>query len=190
MTTCSKLSSVVLFALLVAIGAACASNGGYDPDNESESTQRAALVRESRTAATAFKTADPSLQRFFDAAAGYVVFPSVGKGGLIVGGAHGNGALFVDGVNDGFATLSQVTVGAQIGGQEFREIIFFKDEAAVSNFKRGDFELSAQASAVIAESGAGTKADYSNGIAVFVLPTGGAMLEASVGGQQIDYRNK
>ena len=84
---------------------------------------------------------------------------------------------------------SHATVNSSLD-EEFSEIIFFKDEAAVANFKRDEFELSAQASAVIAESGGGTKADYSNGIAVFVLPKSGAMLEASVGGQKIEYRSR
>jgi lipid-binding SYLF domain-containing protein len=184
----NSLRPTVLLLALVAL-AACASDG-YDPDNESEATERAAIERDSRNAVAAFKAKDPSIDRFFNDCAGYVVFPNVGKGGFIVGGAHGNGTVFVNNAVDGYAVLSQVTVGLQAGGQEFSEIIFFKDAAAVSNFKRDEFELSAQASAVIAESGAGTKADYSNGIAVFVLPKGGAMLEASVGGQKLEYRNR
>ena len=87
----------------------------------------------------------------------------------------------------GYSTLTQGTVGAQLGGQAYREVIFFVDEAAMSHFKQGNLEFSAQASAVAARAGASADADYTGGIAVFTIAKGGLMFEASIGGQKLSY---
>ena len=134
-----------------------------------------------------FRQADSSMKVFFDEAYGYVVFPGIGKGGFIIGGGHGTGWVYEQGTHIGRATVTQVTVGAQIGGQTYREIIFFKDKQTLDTFKKGNLELSAQASAIIVKQGASKDASYSNGVAVFTMPTKGAMVEASVGGQKFQY---
>lgn len=136
------------------------------------------------------KARDPSISRFFDQSAGYAVFPTVGKGGLIVGGAHGQGELFENGVMTGYCTITQATVGAQAGGQAFSEFIFFQDKEALNRFKYGNFALAAQASAVVLASGASANARYDNGVAVFTMAEQGLMLEASVGGQRFGYQAK
>jgi lipid-binding SYLF domain-containing protein len=142
-------------------------------------------ITDARNTLAVFLKTDPSLKRFVDSAAGYVVFPRIGKGGLGVGGAHGNGVVFQRGnVAVARASMTQVTVGAQIGGQEFSEIIFFETPKAMSDFMRGDFTLAAQVSAVALSAGAAKSANYKNGVAVFTATTGGLMLEASVGGQK------
>jgi lipid-binding SYLF domain-containing protein len=137
-----------------------------------------------------FKKADPGLQKFFDEAYGYAVFPSVSKGGLIVGGARGDGVVYEKGKVVGYSTLTQGTIGAQIGGQVFSEIIFFQDRAALLHFQRGSAELSAQATAVAAKAGVSAKADYADGVAVFITGEKGLMAEASVGGQGFSYDPK
>lgn len=134
-----------------------------------------------------FLSRDPSMSKFFDGAHGYALFPSVGKGGIGIGGAHGEGQVFEQRKLTGVATLSQVTVGLQLGGQEYSEVIFFKDKEAYDNFVGGNFELSAQASAVAAKAGAATTADYENGVAIFTMTTAGLMFEATVGGQKFEY---
>ncbi|WP_026753759.1 YSC84-related protein [Sediminibacter sp. Hel_I_10] len=130
---------------------------------------------------------DASLQTFFDNSAGYVIFPNVGKGGLIVGASAGNGVLYENGTAQGMAKLKELSVGLQAGGQAIIEIIFFKDEAALNSFKDGDFEFSAGVSAVVLKSGKAKAAKYKDGVAVFALPKAGLMAEASVGGQKFDY---
>jgi lipid-binding SYLF domain-containing protein len=139
---------------------------------------------------TRFRQADSSMKVFFDKAYGYVVFPGIGKGGFIIGGGHGTGWVYEQGTHVGRATLTQVTVGAQIGGQSYREIIFFKDKKTLDDFKKGNLEFSAQASAIIVKQGASKDASYDHGVAVFTMPTKGAMAEASVGGQRFKYTPK
>jgi lipid-binding SYLF domain-containing protein len=135
-----------------------------------------------------FKTEDPSMKKFWDSAYGYAVFPQVTKGGLVVGGAHGEGELFEKGNMVGIVELSQGTVGAQIGGQGYSEIIFLKDKLSFEEFKGSEYALSAQASAVAAKKGASTDADFEHGVAVFTLAKTGLMAEASVGGQKFKFK--
>jgi lipid-binding SYLF domain-containing protein len=147
---------------------------------------------------------------FFGNAYGYAVFPGIGKGGFVVGGAHGNGRVYRKGVHVGDASMTQVSIGFQIGGEAFREIIFFQDERAFSEFTNGSFEFGADATAVAitagAQAGAGTtgasanasggqkdattKGQYYRGMATFVILKGGAMAGVSVGGQKFNYKPK
>jgi lipid-binding SYLF domain-containing protein len=147
-----------------------------------------ATVKEAKSAVTTMKKADPSLKKFFDNSAGYAVFPSVGKGGLVVGGAGGSGIVFEHGKAVGTTTLSQVTIGAQVGGQAYYEIIFFETAETLAAFKKGEWSMAAQVSAVMLKSGASADAAYKDGVAVFTLSKGGVMAEASVGGQKFSYK--
>jgi len=144
-------------------------------------------LKDAKHAVEAIKKADPGQEKFIDHAAGYAVFPSVAKGGLVVGGAGGAGFLFVNGKAVGKTTLSQVTVGAQVGGQAYYEIIYFETAEAVAAFKKGQWTMAAQVSAVALSSGASANAKYKEGVAVFTLTKGGAMAEASIGGQKFSY---
>ncbi|MFK8041123.1 YSC84-related protein [Congregibacter sp.] len=127
---------------------------------------------------------DPSMQAFFDTAAAYVVIPTVGKAGFGIGGARGKGLLYEGGATTGIVTLTQLTIGFQWGGQAYSEFLFFEDAGALEDFKRGNYELGAQASAVAVTVGASADANYSNGVAIFTRAKGGLMYEASVGGQK------
>ena len=133
---------------------------------------------------------DPDLVSWFDSAAGYAVFPSVKKGGIGWGGARGKGLLIQGDNTLGEVTLSQVTVGLQLGGQVYAEYIFFKDQTALDEFTRGNFEMGAQVSAVALSAGASRDANYSGGVAVFTIAGGGLMYEATVGGQKFEYEAK
>ena len=126
----------------------------------------------------------PDMQRFFDAAAGYVIIPTVGKGGIGIGGARGKGLLYVGDEVVADVTLTQLTVGFQWGGQAYSEFLFFEDDAAVENFQRGNYELGAQASAVAVTAGASVDTNFDNGVAIFTYAKGGLMYEATVGGQK------
>lgn len=148
----------------------------------------AGQVKAAQEAAEAFRRSEPGLARFFDGAVGYAVFPAVGKGAAVVGGAHGSGVLFEHGEPTGLATLTQVTVGAQLGGQSYSEIVFFETPDALARFKESQLAMAAQVSAVVARSGASADARYSRGVAVFTLPKAGLMAEASVGGQRFAFR--
>ena len=127
---------------------------------------------------------DPDMQRFFDSAVAWVIIPTVGKGGLGIGGARGKGLLYEKDDITAEVTMTQLTVGFQAGGQAYSEFIFFKDDVALADFKRGNYELGAQASAVAVTAGASADANYSGGVAIFTQAKGGLMYEASVGGQK------
>ena len=128
-----------------------------------------------------------SLKPYFKKARGYAVFPNVGKGGIGIGGARGKGEVFEKGNVIGSTTLTQVSIGLQLGGQAFSQIIFFKDKKSLERFTQGNFEFGASASAALISEGANASADYSDGVAVLTFSKGGLMYEASIGGQKFSY---
>jgi lipid-binding SYLF domain-containing protein len=134
-----------------------------------------------------FKKTDPDLARFFKSSVGYAVFPSIGKGAFIIGGAYGSGVLYEGGESVGKASLTQATIGLQAGGQAYAEIIFFESEQVLSDFKAGDLAFSGQVSGVALAAGASANANYRWGVAVFTATRGGLMVEASLGGQKFNY---
>ena len=156
-----------------------------------------------------FKHAGESAS-FFTTSYGYAVFPTIGKGGLGIGGAHGSGRVYEHGKYVGDTSMTQLSVGFQAGGQAFSQIIFFEDKRAFDEFTKGNFEFSAGVSAVAitaaasgtagttgvtggASSGkkdAATTGDYYKGVAVFTIVKGGAMYEAAVAGQKFSYKAK
>ena len=144
-------------------------------------------VADAKKTIAIYKKADPGLAAFFEHSAGYAVFPGVGKGGIGIGGAHGSGVLFENRKPIGKITLNQVTVGAQVGGEAYSEVIFFETPHALADFKQGKSEFSAQVSAVALKSGASANAKYKEGVAVFTATKGGLMAEASVGGQKFSF---
>jgi lipid-binding SYLF domain-containing protein len=147
------------------------------------------IINDSRLAKNEFIKADKLMSSLFNNAYAYVIFPNVGKGGLGVGGAFGNGAVFQRGKVIGTAKLSQVTVGIQAGGQAYREVIFFESAKDLNRFKENKIEFSAQASAVAATEGASGNAKYIDGVMIFSQTKGGLMYEASLGGQTFKFRN-
>lgn len=137
-----------------------------------------------------FKIGNPGITRMLESAYGYVIFPSIGKGGMGVGAAGGRGIIYEQGDIFGGSKMSQVTIGFQAGGQEYRQLMFFEDVSAFNRFVSGRFELGAQASAVAITVGVSANAKYTNGIAIFTKSVGGLMYEASVGGQKFKYIEK
>jgi lipid-binding SYLF domain-containing protein len=135
-----------------------------------------------------FKQKDPGLTKVFNESAGYVVFPTVAKGGFGIGGARGKGYVYQHDHLTGRSTLTQVTIGLQAGGQAYSEVIFFKDDAALENFKRGHLKLDAQASAVALTERVSADLAYRNGVAIVTMAEGGLMYEASVGGQKLSFQ--
>jgi lipid-binding SYLF domain-containing protein len=145
------------------------------------------LISEAQKTLALYQKMDPGLAMFVSRSAGYVVFPTVTKGAVGIGGAHGTGVVFEKGRPIGKASLSQVSVGAQIGGQEYSEVIFFETPQALGEFEQGHAAFSAAVSAVALKSGASAAAKYKEGVAVFTATKGGLMAEASVGGQKFSF---
>jgi lipid-binding SYLF domain-containing protein len=136
-----------------------------------------------------FKKRDPGMAKVFAQAYGYVVFPTVGKAGIGVGGARGKGYVYERGHLIGRSTLTQVTIGLQLGGQAYSEVVFFRDAAALANFKQGHLKLDAQASAIALTARASADLAYRKEVAIVTMAKGGLMYEASVGGQKFSYHS-
>lgn len=146
------------------------------------------IMNDAKKAKKTLLKADSGLERFFENSAGYVLFPNVGKGGFIIGGASGNGVLYEGGEVIGMAGLKKLNVGLQAGGQAIIEIIFFETPVDLERFKEGKFQFAAETSAVALKSGIAFNAKYKEGVAVFALPKAGLMADASVGGQKFSYK--
>jgi lipid-binding SYLF domain-containing protein len=149
---------------------------------------KASLGREVGTALSIAIARDPSLQAFLAKAHGYAVFPSVGKGALGVGGAYGRGEVYEQGQRIGYCDLSQATIGLQLGGQTYLEIIAFENKAALDKFKNGAMQFAGQATVVALKAGVGANATYTDGVSVLTMSEQGFMLEASIGGQAFSFQ--
>lgn len=185
----SKMRAWTKIWLVLASFLLITTSWAWDPDEgEEQDAKTQAAVEEhdakAQEAIAVFREKDPSIERFFKEAAAYVVIPTVGKGGFGIGGARGTGLLYENDVPIAIVTLTQLTIGFQMGGQAYSEFIFFEDDIALADFKRGNYELGAQASAVAITKGASADADYNSGVAIFTQAKGGLMYEASVGGQK------
>jgi lipid-binding SYLF domain-containing protein len=148
--------------------------------------------------------------KFFGKSYGYAVFPTIGKAGFVVGGAYGEGRVYAGGKYVGDTKMTQLSVGWQLGGQGYSQIIFFEDKRAFDEFASGNFEFGAEAGAVAITAAAGGKAtttgasatasggkkdaatagDYYKGMAVFTIAKGGLMYEATISGQKFSYEAK
>jgi len=146
------------------------------------------VAAEAQKAIEVFQRADSRLTNLFNGAAGFAVFPGVGKGGLIFGCEYGKGIVYEKGKPIGEASLTEINVGPQMGGQSFYEVIFFDTSEALAKFKQGHFEMSAELSAVAAEKGAALDTNFRNGVMVFTLARTGLMLQATLGSQKFKYK--
>ena len=168
--------------LIIAMLVVACAGGALAADKKAE------LTTEVNDAKAALIKTDAGLKDNMEKAKGYVIFPSVAKGGLGVGAAADTGQLLEKGKAVGETKLRQVSVGFQAGGQSYIELICFEDQTALDNFKKGNFEFSAQVSAVAVTAGVSKNAKYEKGIMVLTLAKGGLMYEASVGGQKFKYQ--
>lgn len=170
-------------ALILALFAGCQTAPKTEADKQD-------LVLNAESTVVTFKTLDPSMKSFFTSSEGYAVFPTIAKGGFGVGGAYGKGVLYEKGKHVGYCDLSQGSIGFQIGGQGYSEIIFFQTADALRTFKAGEFAFAGQVSGVAVKAGGSADADYQAGVAVFTRPKGGLMGEAAIGGQNFTFEPK
>jgi lipid-binding SYLF domain-containing protein len=143
------------------------------------------------------------VSKFHKSAFGYAVFPTIGKGGIGIGGAHGTGGVYKGGSKTGDMSMTQISIGLQLGGQAYRQVIYFQDKRAFDEFTSGSFEFSAQAEAIAITSSAGAQAgtegssasaneaqaeaSYHKGMIIFTMGKGGLMFQAALGGQKYSY---
>jgi lipid-binding SYLF domain-containing protein len=175
----SQIRFIAVFALTTSLLVACASM-----DTTAEKDK---LIKDATASRQEWSKIDPSMEGFAKKGYGYAFFPDVGKGGFIIGGAHGNGVVYEQGKHIGYAEVTEGSIGLLAGGQTYSQLIVFENKAAMDRFKSNEINFGASASAVIAKAGAGGSAQFVDGIAVFVRPITGAMAEASLGGQRIKY---
>lgn len=128
--------------------------------------------------------------RLKNKAYGYAVFPKITKAGIGIGGAAGRGVVYQDTTVIGSSKLKQASIGLQLGGQQYSEVIFFENKVAFDHFTNGNLKFDAQASAVAITAGASVDVAYKNGVAVFTQTIGGLMYEASIGGQHFTFKSK
>ena len=146
------------------------------------------LEQSAQTALTKMQEHDPNIDDMIEKGHGYVIFPNAGKGAFVLGGGYGKGVVYDDsGAQVGFADITQLSAGAQIGGQSFSELIVFENEEAFNRLKNNELNFGANASAVIIKKGVGSATTFKDGYAVYVMPKGGAMAEAAVGGQKFTF---
>jgi len=176
LTTILILQSMFMFSLMFIVNVATAQS---DKDKE--------LINDSKTAKTEFIKADGLMKSLFDNAYGYVIFPNIGKGGIAIAGATGNGIVYQKKTTVGKAKITQLNIGFQFGGQAYREVIFFENKETLDRFKENKIELSAQASAVAATSGASANVKFRDGVLIFTQEKGGLMYEASIGAQKFKF---
>jgi len=168
-----------MFAMILFAVTATSINAQTEEERE--------LMADAEKAKASLIAENEKITDFFDSSYGYVIFPNVGKGGLIIGGASGNGILYQGGNSLGTVNLKKLNVGLQAGGQSVIEAIFFENETAFNEFKGNNYEFDAGVSAVVLKSGKALKAQYEDGVAVFALPKAGFMADATVGGQRFQY---
>jgi lipid-binding SYLF domain-containing protein len=178
--TIEKLKFVVLLISLVFSFTALAQVGGWNPELEKNANEALDKMLE--------KT--PKLETFKNKAYGFVVFPKITKAGIGIGGAAGKGIVYQDNNIVGSSKLKQASIGLQLGGQQYSEVIFFENKEAFEHFTNGNLKFDAQASAVALTEGASIDVAYKNGVAVFTQTKGGLMYEASIGGQHFTFKAK
>lgn len=172
---------LLISVLVIAFLAAC-STAPRTVDDRSDLRQDAA------SALSLARSTNASFDSLIANAPGYAVFPKVGKGGAVVGGAYGRGIVYANGVPVGYTDLSQASIGAQLGGQTYTQILVFESDYALNRFRQGNYEFNAQATAVALHSGQGANARFEDGVAVFTMAESGLMAEAAVGGQKFSYQ--
>ena len=179
MKTLSKMKSslslsIILFVIFSSVSAQV---GAWNPK----------LEEKAQKAISDFKLKNANIESYFEDSYGYVVFPSIGKGGIVIGAAHGRGIVYEQGEIIGEAKMTQLTLGLQWGGQAYSEVLFFKNTEALESFKKNELEFSGQVSAVAVTLGASADIAYENGVAIYTITKAGLMYEASLGGQKFNY---
>jgi lipid-binding SYLF domain-containing protein len=168
----------------VAAAFAFAGCAGRQPTAQQQLT----LMQQADAALNAMVQRDPALHGVLNSAAAYAVFSDIGVASTGDRGAYGHGVLYEHGQLIGEVNLAQASVGVQLGGQTFSELLVLTDPAQVERLKQNQFSLGTGTSAIALEPGASAAADFRNGEAVFVMPRGGLTASIAVDGQQIGYQ--
>ena len=176
----NKFYTPFLVMILLVFVASCGSVKNTEQD----------LIADAQDARATITKDYPNAAQMFNQAHSYAIFPNVGKGAYIIGGASGNGVVYQNGNVIGYSDLKQVDIGLQAGGKAFIEVLFFEDQGTLDRFKNGSYELDASASAVILEKGISRNLEFQDGVSIVTVPKAGAMAGVSVGGQRFTFQPK
>ena len=174
--------------VLALVGCAAAMSACGDTAKVGDADDKALLQQRAQASLQDFYNKEPAIRDKAMAAHAYAIFPRIVTAAVGVGGAGGDGVVYKQGQIIGYADMNQASIGAQLGGQKYAELILFQSETPLINFQNGTWAVDAKASAVAAGAGAAATADYSNGVMVFTLPEGGLMAQAAIGGQKFRYK--
>jgi lipid-binding SYLF domain-containing protein len=180
MTTTTPFLRLIPFFVTSALVVGCSTA----PKTSAERTE---LKDEAQITLKRFKSQDSTLDGVLSRSTGYAVFPTIGKGGLIAGAAYGRGTVYEGGKQIGYADMSQGSVGAQIGGESYSELIVFQTPEALYKFKNNNFTFGANATAVALKAGAAAGTEFKDGVAIFLETKGGLMADASLAGQKFTF---
>ena len=178
-------AGLVCVTLLLSVSAFACS--GSQQSTKTAGAEPVERVKDIDETIALFKKKDSSIEKLFSISAGYVVLPTIGEGAFILGGGHGVGEAFQAGAYVGKVTLNEVSIGAQVGGQSYSQLVFFEKPADFKRLKDNAFEFGAEVTAVAADQGAAKNAAFKDGVATFILPKKGLMAAAAVGGQKLDF---
>jgi len=173
--------------LVVSVLVMCLVIAGCKSTEPQRPEEKAVMQAQIQDTVSLLKEKDPSIDRFFTQSYGYVIFPQVFKAAFVGGGASGRGEVYEQGRLVGYSRLSQASIGFSFGGEYFREAIFFRDKADLDKFKSEEYTFAAQVTGVALSEGVAAKADYKDGMAVFVMADKGLMADASLGGQKFTF---
>src|SRR4029453_7733640 len=179
----SQTRAIVVMVVTVGLMAGCGT-GSVSKE------ERDTLIKQAQASRQEWNKVDPQFEAFAKKGYGYAFFPEITKGGFVVGGARGQGVVYEKGQHIGYADLNQMSVGFQGGLQDYSQLIVFENQPAMDRFKRNEIDFGANATAVVVDKGTAMSAQFVDGVAVFVRPTKGAMVEASLAGQKITYLPK
>ena len=177
----------VIFPLAVAMGFGTIGVVGCDTSTPNSPAQQTALHDEARATLERMEAQDPGLKNLVQNSYGYAIFPEVGAGAIGIGGASGEGYVYQNGQRIGTVKLSQASVGAQLGGNTYGELIIFQDEHALNRLMNNSIEFGADANAVAVKNGAAGSASFNHGVEIYVLPKGGLEVGVAVNGQKFHF---
>lgn len=191
--TSTQLMAALASAALMALTASSAraqqnTTAGQSSTQTGPSDNTTSLESQARQTVTRLKQKNPQLKKLFRTSAGYAVFPTITEAAAIVGGSHGQGVVYQKGQPIGTATVTKGTVGTQLGGETYSELIFFQTADALTQFKQGNYQFTAGVNAVGANAGVGAELNYKNGVAVVTASQSGLMAKAEIGGQKFSYQ--
>ena len=161
----SKKHAIIVLALVMGLMGGCTTGSVSKEEGDT-------LFKQAQASRQEWNKVDPQFETFAKKGYGFAFFPEITKGGFVVGGAHGRGVVYEKGQHIGYADLTQMSVGFQAGVQDYSQLIVFENQTAMDKFKRNEIDFGANASAVVADKGAAMGAQFVDGVAVFVRPTG------------------